>query len=84
MKKLLTFKDAASVEMAWFKALKDAENKGFNYVVNTIDYQRTNQKHYFRTLDHAKRFIKDITGNSCWSYIGKPLTIKQALKGCWS
>lgn len=84
MKLLKTFKDAASVEIAWFNALKQAQNNGFNYVVNTIDYQRTNQKHYFKTLTQANKFIQDITGNSCWTYIGKPSTINKALQQCWS
>lgn len=84
MKKLLTFKDAASVEMAWFKALEQAENNGYKYVVNTIDYQNTHAKHYFKRLIQAEMFITDITGNKCWKHIGKIHTIKAALKQCWS
>lgn len=84
MKLLKTFADAASVEIAWFKALKQAQNDGYNYLVETLDYQNTHAKHYFKTLVQAERFITDITGNSCWKRIGKPNTINKALKQCWS
>lgn len=84
MKILNTFKDAASKEIAWYNSLLKDKKDGFTHFVNVVDYQNNFQRHVFKSLKDANKFISDITGNKCWNKIGKPHTINEGLKQCWS
>jgi len=85
MKRLLTFKDAASVEMAWFKAYTQAKKDGFNYVVSAYCKISGLQKHYFKELKAAKEFSDmAATNKDSWKWSTSPKTIDSHLKQCWS
>ena len=85
MKRLNTFKDAASVEIAWFKALTAAKNDGFTHVVTAIAIPAGVQKHYFKSLGKATEFYLMTKENKqYWNGSFVPCTIESALKQCWS
>ncbi|MES2382430.1 MAG: hypothetical protein V4538_15390 [Bacteroidota bacterium] len=85
MKLLRTFKDAASVEIAWYNALIQAQKDGFTLVVNAVSKTAGLQKHYFKDMDKANEFYLMAKDNKeYWNGATKPQTIKASLTQCWS